>query len=416
MVYSDGSKDPKRAIQVSKILRAQTRMSALVFGLSGVMFLGWDVTVSPALAQDATPPAAGWEGGWAGDDTGWYVEARVGYSIPSDSDADSATTNQTLEIDPGFAGAGALGHDFDGFFRTEFEFAYRDGDIDSVSGLNGTGSLDVTTYMANFIAELESPDTALTPFVGIGLGAATIDGDGARTIAGGVISEDDTAFAYQGIAGLAYAVNQNLAFTGSYSYVDVPEATLSTTAGTSVDIDYAAHSLMVGLRWSFPVDPGRHQAHATAAQASMKEEPKPAMQEQVAEIKAPEQVAAAPTQPEPVQPKPPEIIREFIVFFDWDDAKLTSQALQTIADAAQYAQQGDVIKISVTGHADRSGPSAYNLKLAQKRADAVKGALVAAGFPAQGIVTVSRGEQDPLVATADGVKEAQNRRALIVLE
>jgi OOP family OmpA-OmpF porin len=46
----------------------------------------------------------------------------------------------------------------------------------------------------------------------------------------------------------------------------------------------------------------------------------------------------------------------------------------------------------------------------------VRGQLVQLGLPATGIVTFARGEEEPLVQTADGVREPQNRRVEIVLE
>ena len=53
--------------------------------------------------------------------------------------------------------------------------------------------------------------------------------------------------------------------------------------------------------------------------------------------------------------------------------------------------------------------------LGLRRANAVKNELVKAGVPAANIVVVSRGESMPLVQTADGVREPQNRRVEIVL-
>jgi outer membrane protein OmpA-like peptidoglycan-associated protein len=69
----------------------------------------------------------------------------------------------------------------------------------------------------------------------------------------------------------------------------------------------------------------------------------------------------------------------------------------------------------VTGHADRSGSDAYNMALSLRRANAVKDQLVREGIAANQIVVVGRGESQPLVPTADGVREPQNRRVEIVL-
>jgi outer membrane protein OmpA-like peptidoglycan-associated protein len=75
-----------------------------------------------------------------------------------------------------------------------------------------------------------------------------------------------------------------------------------------------------------------------------------------------------------------------------------------------------VQRIGVTGHADKSGPDAYNMALSLRRANNVKDELVRDGVPAASIVVVGRGESQPLVPTADGVREPQNRRVEIVLQ
>ena len=73
-------------------------------------------------------------------------------------------------------------------------------------------------------------------------------------------------------------------------------------------------------------------------------------------------------------------------------------------------------RITATGHADRSGPEDYNMALSLRRANAVKDALVRDGVPATAISVIGKGETQPLVQTADGVREPQNRRVEIVLQ
>jgi len=80
------------------------------------------------------------------------------------------------------------------------------------------------------------------------------------------------------------------------------------------------------------------------------------------------------------------------------------------------ADAGQKTRIGVTGHADRSGSDAYNMALSLRRANAVKDQLVREGIPASAITVVGRGESQPLVQTADGVREPQNRRVEIVLQ
>lgn len=66
-----------------------------------------------------------------------------------------------------------------------------------------------------------------------------------------------------------------------------------------------------------------------------------------------------------------------------------------------------------TGHTDTSGSAIYNEDLSERRATAVKDALVLQGIPADSITTVGKGKTDPLVPTEDGVREPQNRRVEI---
>ena len=116
-------------------------------------------------------------------------------------------------------------------------------------------------------------------------------------------------------------------------------------------------------------------------------------------------------------PQPAAVMaKNFIVFFDFDRADLTPQSRATIKQAADASKTGGVQRVGVTGHADKSGPDAYNMALSLRRANNVKDELVRDGVPAASIVVVGRGESQPLVPTADGVREPQNRRVEIVLQ
>jgi len=104
-----------------------------------------------------------------------------------------------------------------------------------------------------------------------------------------------------------------------------------------------------------------------------------------------------------------------MVFFDWDRSDLSQQARQTIAQAANTWKTTGNARVTTTGHADKSGPDNYNMALSLRRANAVKDGLVQQGVPATAITVQGRGESQPLVQTADGVREPQNRRVEIVL-
>ncbi|HEX3674738.1 MAG TPA: OmpA family protein, partial [Rhizomicrobium sp.] len=71
--------------------------------------------------------------------------------------------------------------------------------------------------------------------------------------------------------------------------------------------------------------------------------------------------------------------------------------------------------ITIVGHTDTSGSTAYNQRLSVKRANVVEEALVDLGARREAISASGVGETDLAVQTADGVKEPKNRRAVITL-
>lgn len=133
---------------------------------------------------------------------------------------------------------------------------------------------------------------------------------------------------------------------------------------------------------------------------------------------APQQPPAAPG-PAPdalnVDPNAPMATENamYLVFFDWDQADLGPGAQSVLDAVATEAKRRNLTSINVVGHADRSGTEAYNDKLAQRRANAVRDALAQRGIDANLINISSRGENEPLVETPDGVREPANRRAQI---
>jgi len=212
--------------------------------------------------------------------------------------------------------------------------------------------------------------------------------DGASPIGGSSINDDDWGFALQAGAGLAIPLNRRLKLTADYRYMSVRDLNYTSAAGTSIDADYDDHAVFIGLRFALNPPPPA---------------PKPVVQA----------VAPAPT-PAPPPPAAP-IVRDFIVFFDFDSAALTPQAQGILREAVANAKRAGNSRIVATGHDDRSGSAAYNVGLSQQRADAVRGELIRLGMTTNDIQTVARGETDPLVATPDGVREPQNRRVQIVL-
>jgi outer membrane protein OmpA-like peptidoglycan-associated protein len=106
----------------------------------------------------------------------------------------------------------------------------------------------------------------------------------------------------------------------------------------------------------------------------------------------------------------------FTVYFDFDSWTLTAEDLKVITDVINTARTGGQTHITIVGHTDTSGTAEYNQKLSVHRANVVVEALVDLGARRTAIKASGVGKTDLAVPTADGVKEAKNRRAVIDLQ
>ena len=325
-------------------------------------------------------------------DEGFYLGAGLGANWTRDTDITGVGTNLKAEFDTGWMGALSLGWAYGNGARAELEFGYRRNDLESIAGA-AASSGDASSWrgMVNAYYDFKT-ETQITPYLGVGIGAARVNLK-AAPFGATRLDDSDSAFAYQGIAGAGYRIDERLQVFADYRYFATTSLDFTTAAGTAVDADYGNHTLMVGLRFNFG-----------GPKAAPKEEPKPVAQP------IPSPPPAAPTPAARAAP------RNYLVFFDWDKADLTPEALKTIATAAEDAKKGNVSRIRATGHADRSGPEAYNMRLSMRRATAVKGELVRQGVAEKDIAVIAKGETEPLVPTPDGVREPQNRRVEIVFQ
>jgi outer membrane protein OmpA-like peptidoglycan-associated protein len=111
-----------------------------------------------------------------------------------------------------------------------------------------------------------------------------------------------------------------------------------------------------------------------------------------------------------------DVGNEYVVFFAWDAADITPITAQVLDQVAADFKQGRIARVYVAGHADRSGNDAYNLRLSERRARKIAAELAARGVPQDQTRVEWFGETRPRVPTADGVREAQNRRVEVVFQ
>jgi outer membrane protein OmpA-like peptidoglycan-associated protein len=307
----------------------------------------------------------------------------------------------------GFTGVGSIGYGFGNGIRLEIEGNYRSNPVNratltlpnggSISNSSGRaiyyGGMANALYDFN-LASFGAP--TISPYLGAGVGFGTVQFRGVsnRVVTPaatnlGTVTANNASLAVQGIAGVAFGLGQyvpGLALTLEYRYyttvstgIELKSSSGETRTRTSSDIQAANQSVMAGLRYSFGARPAPVAAPAPAA---------------------------------PVQ----TVARTYLVFFDWNRADLTDRARQIIAEAATARTTVRSTRIEVSGHADRSGSDAYNQALSMRRAEAVAAELTRRGVPRAEMVIQAFGESRPLVPTADGAREPQNRRVEIVLK
>jgi outer membrane protein OmpA-like peptidoglycan-associated protein len=310
---------------------------------------------------------------------GFYVGAGAGVNWLQ-RQTYSGTGGLSTDFDLGWGGVVSLGWGFGNGLRAEVEGSYRENNADrsrigTIRSASG-GSARSYGVMANAFYDFHGLLGGIVPYVGVGAGYMWHEHDRITTPLG-FSNGSDARFAYQGIVGAAFPIGEvpGLAITAEYRYLATLDQSIPNTftlAGRS-NVTPQNHSVFLGVRYAFGVAP------------------------------APAPAAA------------PEPARTYLVFFDWDRDTLTDRARQIIADAAAASRRVQSTRIEVSGHADRSGSPQYNQGLSLRRANNVAAELVRLGVPRNEIVIQAFGESRPLVPTADGVREPQNRRVEIVL-
>jgi OOP family OmpA-OmpF porin len=106
----------------------------------------------------------------------------------------------------------------------------------------------------------------------------------------------------------------------------------------------------------------------------------------------------------------------YMVFFDHNQWDLTPEGHQVLGRIVEDLLKTPDTPVLLHGHTDASGTDEYNMELSQKRALAVKNALVAEGIEESRVSYFAFGETDLRVQTADGIREPANRRVEIFLE
>lgn len=107
-------------------------------------------------------------------------------------------------------------------------------------------------------------------------------------------------------------------------------------------------------------------------------------------------------------------LAERVIYFDFDSYEISSQYAAVIGAHARNLASSNPMKVRLEGHTDERGSREYNIGLGERRAQAVRRALMLQGAGDGQIVTVSYGEERPAQAGSEEAAWAKNRRVEIV--
>jgi opacity protein-like surface antigen len=186
-----------------------------------------------------------------------YVSVNLGAAFLTDSDQSQGGVDLgTMKFDPGFAGSFAGGVKF-GMFRIEGEYGYQGNNVDNKydyyyddhhynddyyndhhhhSSNDDSCDMKASSLMGNIYLDFINP-SPVTPFLTAGIGMATVK-----------LFDyyDDTVFAYQVGAGLAFAINPHMNIDLKYRYFATNDPDFD-----GVKAKFASHNVYCGFRFTF---------------------------------------------------------------------------------------------------------------------------------------------------------------------
>lgn len=148
---------------------------------------------------------------------------------------------------------------------------------------------------------------------------------------------------------------------------------------------------------------------AAMAACSSTKEPEPAVESAPVVASAPV-VESAPVESAPV------VANHNSVYFGFNQYDIKDGYTGVIKANAEHLAANAASKVQVQGNTDDIGSVEYNLALGQKRANAVKKALIADGASAKQVEATSFGKLKPKYPNDNDTTRAQNRRADIVFK
>ncbi len=113
---------------------------------------------------------------------------------------------------------------------------------------------------------------------------------------------------------------------------------------------------------------------------------------------------------------PQGILSKRSIYFDYDSYTVKDEFRPVVEAHAKYLNSHKDRKVIIQGNTDDRGGTEYNLALGQKRAEAVRKALVLLGVSDAQVEAVSFGKEKPKALGSDEAAWAENRRSDIAYQ
>ena len=243
----------------------------------------------------------------AHDDDGWYLRGNAGYGVHQDADLegliDSSLHGNGLQSEGNGAFSLGAGYDFGDHWRVELDADSLETSLGAISQTpSSKGSLLTESLMLNALYDFDALGDRFEPYVGAGVGIVNGKGRftahdfpgvanelvrnptciGARTAGQAsscAISDSDSGFGWQLLAGMGMKLTDNLTWDTHYTFLNAPDLDLEghiangvTGAFNLADAelsDVGAHTVLTGLRYTF----GGHDHAAPKVEAPAVVEP-----------------------------------------------------------------------------------------------------------------------------------------------
>lgn len=108
--------------------------------------------------------------------------------------------------------------------------------------------------------------------------------------------------------------------------------------------------------------------------------------------------------------------QQLVLYFDFDSSQISDEHMMMLDAHARYLRDQPAARLRLEGHTDERGTREYNIALGERRAEAVRRALLLRGATRAQLLVVSYGEEKPAVLGTGEGAWSKNRRVVLVYQ